>query len=79
MQSRWVDTRSAKQTLNQLLSEMDGFDAARRHHHGRDQPAEVLDPALMRPGRFDRQCWSTQPDVKGAKRSCASTHAPSTQ
>ncbi len=55
-----------EQTLNQLLSEMDGFDpnvgvviiAATNR-------PEILDPALLRPGRFDRQVVVDRPDVKG--------------
>jgi len=55
-----------EQTLNQILVEMDGFDndtniiviAATNR-------ADVLDPALMRPGRFDRKVYITRPDVKG--------------
>ncbi|HZU96817.1 MAG TPA: ATP-dependent zinc metalloprotease FtsH [Planctomycetota bacterium] len=55
-----------EQTLNQLLAEMDGFDpnvgvvilAATNR-------PEILDPALLRPGRFDRQVVVDRPDVKG--------------
>ena len=55
-----------EQTLNQLLVEMDGFDA---HENiiliaATNRP-DVLDPALLRPGRFDRQVTVTNPDVKG--------------
>ncbi len=55
-----------EQTLNQLLVEMDGFDP----NEGTiiiaatNRP-DVLDPALLRPGRFDRQIVVPQPDVKG--------------
>jgi len=55
-----------EQTLNQLLVEMDGFDA----NDGviliaaTNRP-DVLDPALLRPGRFDRRIIVDQPDVKG--------------
>jgi cell division protease FtsH len=55
-----------EQTLNQLLVEMDGFDA-----NGQviliaatNRP-DVLDPALLRPGRFDRQITIDRPDLKG--------------
>jgi cell division protease FtsH len=58
-----------EQTLNQLLVEMDGFDkndsvvliAATNR-------VDILDPALLRPGRFDRQIVVDAPDVKGRKR-----------
>jgi len=55
-----------EQTLNQLLAEMDGFDS--------NEPVivlaatnrpEILDPALLRPGRFDRQVLVDKPDFKG--------------
>jgi cell division protease FtsH len=55
-----------EQTLNQLLVEMDGFDA----HEGiiiiaaTNRP-DILDPALLRPGRFDRQVTVHHPDIKG--------------
>ena len=55
-----------EQTLNQLLVEMDGFEA---HENviviaATNRP-DVLDPALLRPGRFDRQVTVSNPDVKG--------------
>jgi cell division protease FtsH len=55
-----------EQTLNQLLAEMDGFDARKGViiMAATNRP-EVLDPALMRPGRFDRQVLVDKPDVKG--------------
>lgn len=55
-----------EQTLNQLLVEMDGFGA----NEGvimiaaTNRP-DILDPALMRPGRFDRQVMVGYPDIKG--------------
>lgn len=55
-----------EQTLNQLLGEMDGFDP----NHGviimaaTNRP-EILDAALLRPGRFDRQVLVDRPDIKG--------------
>jgi cell division protease FtsH len=55
-----------EQTLNQLLAEMDGFDARKglMIMAATNRP-EILDPALMRPGRFDRQVLVDRPDVKG--------------
>ncbi len=55
-----------EQTLNQLLAEMDGFDASKGViiMAATNRP-EVLDPALLRPGRFDRQIVVDKPDVRG--------------
>jgi len=54
------------QTLNQLLVEMDGFDSAGRVVViAASNLLEKLDPALLRPGRFDRQVFVMPPDVKG--------------
>jgi cell division protease FtsH len=55
-----------EQTLNQLLAEMDGFDARKGLMiiAATNRP-ETLDPALLRPGRFDRQVLVDRPDVKG--------------
>ena len=55
-----------EQTLNQLLVEMDGFDtnASVILIAATNRP-DVLDPALLRPGRFDRQVGVTAPDLKG--------------
>ncbi len=54
-----------EQTLNQLLAEMDGFDARKAIiiMAATNRP-EVLDPALLRPGRFDRQVLVDKPDVQ---------------
>jgi cell division protease FtsH len=55
-----------EQTLNQLLSEMDGFDARRGLIvMGATNRSEILDSALLRPGRFDRQVLVDRPDVRG--------------
>jgi cell division protease FtsH len=55
-----------EQTLNQLLVEMDGFDArAGVIILAATNRPEVLDPALLRPGRFDRQVLVDKPDLKG--------------
>jgi cell division protease FtsH len=55
-----------EQTLNQLLAEMDGFDARKGVIiMGATNRPEVLDPALLRPGRFDRQVLVDKPDVHG--------------
>jgi cell division protease FtsH len=55
-----------EQTLNQLLVEMDGFDSSRGViiMAATNRP-EVLDPALLRPGRFDRQVVVDRPDLAG--------------
>jgi len=66
MQSPMGGHEEREQTLNQLLSEMDGFDARKGVivMAATNRP-EVLDPALMRAGRFDRQVLVDKPDVKG--------------
>ena len=55
-----------EQTLNQLLSEMDGFDSSKGLLvlAATTRP-EILDPALLRPGRFDRRIIVDKPDLKG--------------
>ena len=55
-----------EQTLNQLLAEMDGFDTNKGLLilAATNRP-EILDPALLRPGRFDRQIVVDKPDLKG--------------
>ena len=57
-----------EQTLNQILVQMDGFES----NEGviimaATNRADILDPALMRPGRFDRQVYVNLPDVKGSE------------
>ncbi|MDO5350467.1 MAG: ATP-dependent zinc metalloprotease FtsH [Lachnospiraceae bacterium] len=55
-----------EQTLNQLLSEMDGFDSSKGLLVlGATNRPEILDPALLRPGRFDRRVIVDKPDIKG--------------
>ena len=55
-----------EQTLNQLLAEMDGFDTkAGVIIMGATNRPEILDPALLRPGRFDRHVLVDRPDIKG--------------
>ncbi len=57
-----------EQTLNQLLVEMDGFDSRTGVilNAATNRP-DILDPALLRPGRFDRQIVVDQPDLEGRK------------
>jgi cell division protease FtsH len=58
-----------EQTLNQLLAEMDGFDArAGLIIMGATNRPEILDPALLRPGRFDRQVLVDRPDKRGREK-----------
>ena len=59
-------TDEREQTLNQLLAEMDGFDTSKGLLilAATNRP-EVLDPALLRPGRFDRRIIVDRPDLKG--------------
>ena len=55
-----------EQTLNQLLVQMDGFEAESSIIvMAATNRVDILDPALMRPGRFDRQIYVNVPDVKG--------------
>jgi cell division protease FtsH len=64
---RGMDVSGEKdQTLNQLLVEMDGFSSSGRVVViAASNLLEKLDPALLRPGRFDRQVFVVPPDVKG--------------
>jgi cell division protease FtsH len=65
-QSPFGSHEEREQTLNQLLAEMDGFDSRKGVIiMGATNRPEVLDPALLRPGRFDRQVLVDKPDVKG--------------
>src|SRR4051795_9225332 len=58
--------REQDQTLNQLLVELDGFDGAEQVVvMGASNRIQDLDPALLRPGRFDRQMLVPTPDLKG--------------
>ena len=55
-----------EQTLNQLLVEMDGFETNTSIIiMAATNRADILDPALLRPGRFDRQIYVSRPDVRG--------------
>jgi cell division protease FtsH len=65
-QSAFGSHEEREQTLNQLLAEMDGFDSRKAViiMAATNRP-EILDPALLRPGRFDRQVLVDKPDVKG--------------
>lgn len=64
--SRFCGNDEREQTLNQLLAEMDGFDTSKGLLilAATNRP-EVLDPALLRPGRFDRRVIVDRPDLKG--------------
>ncbi len=68
-----------EQTLNQLLVEMDGFEA---HDHviviAATNRQDILDPALLRPGRFDRQVMVPLPDV-GGREKILKVHARATK
>lgn len=62
----WGSNDEREQTLNQLLSEMDGFDITKGIVViGATNRPEVLDEALLRPGRFDRRIIVDKPDLKG--------------
>ncbi|MCR5719570.1 MAG: ATP-dependent zinc metalloprotease FtsH [Lachnospiraceae bacterium] len=61
-----VGNEEREQTLNQLLSEMDGFDTSKGILIlGATNRPEILDKALLRPGRFDRRIIVDKPDLKG--------------
>ena len=64
--TRYGGNDEREQTLNQLLSEMDGFDASKvvLVMAATNRP-EILDKALLRPGRFDRRVIVDKPDLKG--------------
>src|SRR5436853_1010164 len=66
VQSPMGSPEEREPTLNQLLAEMDGFDSRKGViiMAATNRP-EVLDPALLRPGRFDRQVLVDKPDIKG--------------
>lgn len=64
-----IQTSSTEQTLNQILTEMDGFE---KHDNviiiaATNRP-DVLDPAILRPGRFDRRVVIELPDIEGRKK-----------
>ncbi|MFR6329075.1 MAG: AAA family ATPase [Eisenbergiella sp.] len=56
-----------EQTLNQLLTEMDGFDGRKVLLFWPQPTSESLDKALLRPGRFDRRIPAELPDLKGRR------------
>ncbi|MCQ2499871.1 MAG: ATP-dependent zinc metalloprotease FtsH [Lachnospiraceae bacterium] len=64
--SQYGGNDEREQTLNQLLAEMDGFDSSKGILilAATNRP-EILDPALLRPGRFDRRVIVDRPDLKG--------------
>ncbi|MFU2421591.1 MAG: ATP-dependent zinc metalloprotease FtsH [Bacteroides sp.] len=64
--SKYGGNEEREQTLNQLLSEMDGFDTSKGILIlGATNRPEILDKALLRPGRFDRRVIVDKPDLKG--------------
>src|SRR5438093_1310726 len=66
VQSPMGSHEEREQTLNQLLAEMDGFDSRKGVIiMGATNRPEVLEPALLRPGRVDRQVLVDTPDVQG--------------
>jgi cell division protease FtsH len=74
IQSPMGSHEEREQTLNQLLAEMDGFDARKGVIiMGATNRPEVLDPALLRPGRFDRQVLVDKPDMRGREDILGST------
>ncbi len=64
--SKYGGNEEREQTLNQLLAEMDGFDSGKGVLIlGATNRPEILDKALLRPGRFDRRIIVDKPDLKG--------------
>jgi ATP-dependent metalloprotease len=63
-----LESQYTRDTINQILSEMDGFKETENVIViGATNIEESLDPALMRPGRFDKVIKVPLPDVKGRK------------
>lgn len=61
-------SRNNEQTLNQLLHEMDGFESQKNVFVlGATNNLDVLDPALLRPGRFDRQIYISEPNLRNRR------------
>ena len=79
---RGTDNNSEReQTLNQLLVEMDGFasSGATLVVIAASNLLDKLDPALLRPGRFDRQVFVSPPDVDGREQILERPHAPTSR
>ena len=63
-----VSNDEREQTINQLLTEMDGFSQSQIVVIGATNRADILDEALLRPGRFDRKIQVKLPDINGREK-----------